>query len=114
MERLNPSVVVTDIELPDRSGIELLTELHARGSRARVIVFSAHATEEHVRAALTAGASGYILKDASPDELVHGLRSVSAGRRFLCESIQGQILSYYAAKTGRTRDPSYGLSAAAA
>jgi len=47
VERLNPSVVVTDIELPDRSGIELLTELHARGSRARVIVFSAHATEEH-------------------------------------------------------------------
>jgi DNA-binding NarL/FixJ family response regulator len=92
-----PSIVVTDIGLPDRPGIDLVAELRARHPQTRVLVLTAYSTEEHIRAALSAGASGYVLKDASHAELVQGLRAVSAGRRFLCESIEARVLSRYAA-----------------
>jgi two-component system response regulator NreC len=83
VERLKPAVAVIDIGLPDRSGIELAAELKARKSRTRVLMFTAHATKEHVRAALRAGALGYVLKDISFAELVRGLRAVSIGQMFL-------------------------------
>jgi DNA-binding NarL/FixJ family response regulator len=92
-----PAIVITDIGLPDCPGIELVAELRARHPQTRVLVLTAYSTEEHIRAALTAGASGYVLKDASHAELVQGLRAVSAGRRFLCESIEARVLSRYAA-----------------
>jgi DNA-binding NarL/FixJ family response regulator len=94
---LKPSIVITDITLPDRSGIELVQALRALEPAIKVLVLTAHTTEEHIRAALSAGATGYILKDASHAELVQGLRAVSAGRRFLCESVEARILSRYAA-----------------
>ncbi|HYK25101.1 MAG TPA: response regulator transcription factor [Steroidobacteraceae bacterium] len=96
VERLRPTIVMTDIGLPDRSGIELTAELRARGSSARVLVLTAHTTEEHIRAALNAGVTGYVLKDASHAELLAGLRAVGAGRPFLCESSEAKVLSHYA------------------
>ena len=94
---VKPSIVITDITLPDRSGIELVQALRTLEPGIKVLVLTAHTTEEHIRAALSAGATGYILKDASHAELVQGLRAVSAGRRFLCESVEAKILSRYAA-----------------
>jgi DNA-binding NarL/FixJ family response regulator len=87
VDRLKPTVAVIDIGLPDRSGIELAAELKARKSTTRVLMFTAHATKEHVRAALRAGALGYVLKDTSFADLMRGLRAVSIGQMFLqvCE-----------------------------
>jgi DNA-binding NarL/FixJ family response regulator len=94
VERFKPAVAVTDIGLPDRSGIEFATELRARGLSTRVLVLTAHATEEYVKAALVAGVLGYVLKDASHADLVKGLRAVSTGQMFLCvcESAKAPIL----------------------
>lgn len=92
-ERLRPAIFLTDIGLPDRSGISLIRELQARGLAGRVVMLTAHKTEEYIRVALSAGASGYIIKDASCAELVTGLRTVAAGRKFLCSAI-GDMLVY--------------------
>lgn len=83
-EQLKPSVAVIDIALPDRSGIELAAELRHRESGVGVLILTAHATEEYVVAALSAGALGYVLKDASHAELSTGLRAVGDGQIYLC------------------------------
>jgi DNA-binding NarL/FixJ family response regulator len=83
VDRLKPAVAVIDIGLPDRSGIELAAALKARRSPTHVLMFTAHATNEYVRAALRAGALGYVLKDASFPDLVRGLHAVSNGQIFL-------------------------------
>ena len=92
-ERLHPAIFLTDIGLPDRSGISLIYELQARGLNSRVVMLTAYKTEEYIRVALGAGASGYIIKDASCSELVNGLRMVAAGRKFLCSAV-GDMLVY--------------------
>jgi DNA-binding NarL/FixJ family response regulator len=94
VDRLKPTVAVIDVGLPDRSGIELATELKARRSSTHVLVLTAHATREHVQAALNAGVLGYVLKDASYADLLKGLRAVSIGQMFLCvcESVKAQVL----------------------
>jgi DNA-binding NarL/FixJ family response regulator len=84
VEWLRPSVVVLDVSLPDRSGLEVAAELRARASGARVLMLSAHVSKKHVVAALKAGALGYVLKDANHRELREGLYAVGAGQMFLC------------------------------
>jgi DNA-binding NarL/FixJ family response regulator len=91
--KLKPAVAVIDVSLPDRSGIELAAELKARGSSTHVLILTAHATKEYVRAALNAGALGYVLKDASRADLLKGLRTVSGGRMYLCvcQSVKAEV-----------------------
>jgi two-component system response regulator NreC len=94
IERLRPDVAVADIGMPDRSGIEFALELRERKLPTRVLILTAHAGEEYVRAALQAGALGYVLKDATHAELVRGIRTVASGHLFLsvCESARAPIL----------------------
>lgn len=98
-ERLQPTIILTDIGLPDRSGIALIRDLQARGITSRVVMLTAHKTEEYVRAALDAGACGYIMKDASCAELVAGLRAVASGRKFLCSAIGDMLVYRYMSPT---------------
>ena len=97
VDRLKPGLALTDLGLPDGTGINLASELRARGSLTRIFILSAHAMPEHVKAALDAGVLGYALKDVSYAELVKGLHAVIAGQMFLCvrgsdESIKAGIL----------------------
>jgi DNA-binding NarL/FixJ family response regulator len=93
-DRLNPDIAITDIGMPDRSGIDFATELRGRKSLTRVLILTAHGHEEYVRAAVTAGVMGYVLKDSSYAELVKGLRAVAAGNMFLavCGSTKAPVL----------------------
>jgi DNA-binding NarL/FixJ family response regulator len=94
---LMPDVVVTDLALPGRSGIELISELQRLMPETRKLVLTAHENEEYIRAALNAGASGYVLKDANSAELMAAIRSVGLGQQFLCKAIASKILSGYLA-----------------
>ena len=92
---LQPDVVLMDLALPGRSGIELLGEMRALSPLTRKLVLTAHDNEGHIRAALTAGADGYVLKEATSAELMLAIRTVAAGQQFLCKAIAGKILSGY-------------------
>jgi two-component system response regulator DesR len=79
--RLQPDVVVADIEMPQRTGLELAAELRRQGSAARVLILTTFARPGYLRRALEAGASGYLLKDAPSERLARAVRQVHAGGR---------------------------------
>jgi len=95
ISELQPDIVMTDLALPGRSGIELLAEIKRLSPRSRKLVLTAHENEEYIRAALNAGADGYVLKDANSAELTLAIRTVSVGQQFLCKAIASKILSGY-------------------
>jgi two-component system response regulator NreC len=93
--QLQPDLVLTDLALPGCSGFDLLTAIRDLCPSARKLVLTAHNSEEYIRAALNAGADGYVLKDANRAELMLAIRTVSAGQQFLCKAIASKILSGY-------------------
>jgi DNA-binding NarL/FixJ family response regulator len=95
IRELQPDLVVTDLVLPGRSGVELLGEIQRLSPVTRKLVLTAHADEQYIRSALNAGADGYILKDASSVELMLAIRTVARGTQFLCKGIAGKILTGY-------------------
>src|SRR5580704_1142185 len=92
---LQPDLVLTDLALPGRSGIELLADVRRLSPGSRKLVLTAHENVEYIRAALNAGADGYVLKNANSAELMLAIRTVSAGQQFLCKAIASKILSGY-------------------
>jgi two-component system response regulator DesR len=80
-EELQPDVVLTDIEMPRMTGLELATALRQRGHRAKVVILTTFARAGYLRRALEAGAAGYLLKDAPSEELAAAVRTVHAGGR---------------------------------
>lgn len=92
-ERLRPQLVITDLALSGRSGISFITELSARRLGVRVLVLTAHNTEEYIRAALNAGAHGYVLKDSGRADLLQAIRVVVNGGQYLCASVSARIVS---------------------
>ena len=95
IRRLRPDVVVTDLALPGGTGIALLGEIPALSPHSRTLVLTGNDGTESIRAALTAGANGYVLKDASSAELLRAIRAVSMGERFLCSATAGRVLVGY-------------------
>jgi two-component system response regulator DesR len=79
----NPDVVVTDIEMPERTGLELAADLKLAESKARVIILTTFARPGYLRRALDAGASGYMLKDRPASELAEAIRRAHAGLRVI-------------------------------
>ncbi len=92
-----PDVVITDLVFPDRAGIGFISELKSASPCTRILVLTACNTEEHIRAALNAGATGFVLKDSGSSELMQGIRSVAAGTQFLCQAVWSKILNRYLA-----------------
>lgn len=79
--QLCPDVVVTDIEMPGMSGLDLAAQLRERGSASKVIILTTFARPGYLRRALDVGASGYLLKDAPSAQLADAVRRVVAGGR---------------------------------
>jgi DNA-binding NarL/FixJ family response regulator len=93
VERLQPSLVVTDLALTGRSGIALISALRGRPANTRILVLTAHNSEEYIRAALNAGAHGYVLKDSGRADLLQAIRVVVRGGQFLCPSVSARVVS---------------------
>jgi two-component system response regulator DesR len=80
-EETAPDVVLTDIEMPEMTGLDLAAELRQRGSRARVVIVTTFARSGYLQRALAAGAAGYLLKDSPAERLADAVRRVHAGLR---------------------------------
>lgn len=102
--RLQPDVVVMDVRMPVLDGIEA-TRLLAGAGVARpvkVLVVTTFNLDEYVYEALRAGASGFLLKDARPAQLLHGIRTVASGAALLAPEVTRRLVGRYA---GRIRPP---------
>ena len=78
---LKPDVVVSDIQMPGMSGLELAQALRGQAPECRVVLLSTFARAGYVQEALRLGIGGYLLKDSPPERLADGIRAVAAGRR---------------------------------
>jgi DNA-binding NarL/FixJ family response regulator len=92
---LAPDLVLLDLSMPGMNGIEAMIDIKRRNPAIRVLVLTIHKTEEYIHASLRAGADGYILKDASYDELHVAIRSVLNGKTYLSPDIAGKVINGY-------------------
>ncbi|HEY1985139.1 MAG TPA: response regulator transcription factor [Terracidiphilus sp.] len=88
-----PDVVITDIEMPERTGLELAADLKQAGSSAHVIILTTFARPGYLRRALNAGARGYLLKDRPASELAEAVRRVHAGLRAIDPALAAEAWS---------------------
>jgi DNA-binding NarL/FixJ family response regulator len=87
-----PDVVLLDLRLPRLSGIEVMRQVRAQAPRVRFLVLTTYDTDEYIGPALAAGAQGYLLKDATPDELARGVRSLVQGGAALEPAVAARLL----------------------
>ena len=90
---LTPDVVLTDIEMPEMTGLDLAHAVHAKHPRSRVVILTTFARPGYLRRALDAGASGYLLKDAPSDRLADAIRRVHAGGRAIDPELAAEAWS---------------------
>jgi DNA-binding NarL/FixJ family response regulator len=93
--QLMPDLVLMDLTMPGMNGIEAVTEIKRRYPEVRILVMTLHKTEDFIHASLRAGADGYILKDATHDELRVAIRSVLLGKTYLSMDVSGKVVSGY-------------------
>jgi DNA-binding NarL/FixJ family response regulator len=95
-ERLRPDVVLMDVRMPGMDGIEATRRITAGGARTRVLIVTTFALDEYVYAGLRAGASGFLLKDARPEELIAGIRAVASGDAVVAPRLTRKLMDAYA------------------
>ena len=103
----NPDVILMDIGMKELNGIEAAAIIARDYPSVRVIILSMHDTQDFVSQALKAGAAGYVLKDAAPQELEFALQAVASGEIYLSPRVSRQVVQFHV----RPRDAETGLDA---
>ncbi|MEU0812336.1 response regulator transcription factor [Streptomyces sp. NPDC005970] len=93
---LQPDVVLMDIRMPGLDGIEATRRIVASGGRTRVLILTTFDLDEYAHAGLRAGASGFLVKDARPEELLAGIRAVASGDAVVAPALTRRLLDRYA------------------
>jgi DNA-binding NarL/FixJ family response regulator len=93
--RLNPAIVLMDIRMPELDGLEATRRILAADSAARVLILTTFGLDEYVYEALCAGASGFVLKDDPPEQLIAAVRTVAAGNALLSPAITRHVISRF-------------------
>jgi DNA-binding NarL/FixJ family response regulator len=109
VQRYAPDVVLMDVQMPVMDGLEATRQILGTSALERVpkvVMVTTFSIDEHVHEALRAGASGFLLKDASSDELTRAVRVVAAGDALLAPSVTQQLLQHYARGPGPDRTAS--------
>ena len=101
--RLQPDVVLLDLEMPDLDGVEAIPQLLAARPGLGILVFTAYDTDERVLGAVRAGARGYLLKGASADEIARGIRTVHSGGSYLEPRVASKLLAEVTSPRARAR-----------
>ncbi len=92
----SPDVILMDVRMPELDGVEATSRILASGSPARVLILTTFDLDEYVVRAIRAGASGFLLKDVRPAELVDAIRVVAAGDALLAPSVTRRLLDRFA------------------
>jgi DNA-binding NarL/FixJ family response regulator len=93
--RLAPDVILMDIRMPNLDGLQATRQIVAARSGTRVLILTTFDLDEYVYQALTAGASGFLLKNAPPEQLIGGVRVVAAGDALLSPSITRRVIEHF-------------------
>lgn len=91
--QVRPDVMLVDISMPEKSGIQIMRELRKELPEIRFIVISMHSEADYIVEAFRAGASGYMIKESAAEQLIHGLEAIARGERFLDNALSGEVLN---------------------
>ncbi len=95
VEKLEPDLVLMDLSMPRMGGISAITDIKKRYPKIKIIALTVHKTEEYILAAFKAGADGYILKDATHNELIMAIKSVIDDRQYLSPGVSEKVIQGY-------------------
>lgn len=97
-----PDVVLMDVRMPRMDGIDATRLLVAEGSKSRVLVLTTFDEDAYINDALRAGASGFLLKDTPPEQLVEAIRVIAAGEALLSPSVTRRVIEEFARRPSQT------------
>lgn len=106
-----PDVILLDLSLPDRNGLDLLEPLREALPLTRVVIMSMHSDEAQIRTALDRGCAGFVVKEAAPMELELALRAAMAGQVFLSPQVSSRMLGSNSKNNGKGTAKATGLQA---
>lgn len=92
-------IVLLDITMPDRSGLDILKEIKSQKPELPVLILSIHPEEQYAVRALKAGAAGYLTKESAPEELIRAMRRVSGGGKYVTSSLAEKLASFLKTST---------------
>ena len=107
VEKLEPDLVLMDLSMPRMSGMDAIREIKRRYPEVKIIALTVHKTEEYLLTTLKAGADGYVLKDATHEELVMAIKNVMGGKSYLSPGVSEKIIVGYleGRESNRTASP---------
>ena len=92
IRELNPDIVIMDISMPGKSGLDVLKDLKSLKKKSRILILSMHPEDRFAIRALKAGAFGYLTKESAPDELVKAIRTVLSGRKYVSKALAEKLV----------------------
>ena len=95
VERLGPGLLLIDLSMPRMSGMDAIREIKKRYPDTKIIALTVHKTEEYLLTTLQAGADGFVLKDATHDELIMAIKNVMGGKSYLSPGVSEKIIEGY-------------------
>jgi len=100
-QELLPDVLVMDISMPKLNGLQATLKLIECCPQVKVLTLSRHADDGYVRGLLAAGACAYVLKQSAPSELIHAIRAVAAGGKYIDPRLAAKVMENYSDRTSR-------------
>ena len=102
-QELLPDIVVMDVSMPHLNGLKATEKLKQVCSQVKVLTLTRHTDDAYLQQLLRAGASGYVLKQSPPAELLHAIRAVAMGGKYLDPAVAGKLIGSYAGRTASLR-----------
>ena len=100
VQRVRPDVLIVDLMMPGLNGLDLIKQVLKPLPRLRIVVLSMQSADSYVVEALNSGAAGYVLKETGPSEIIHAIKTIVAGERYLSPKLAQRVVD---SSTGRKR-----------